>query len=187
MPPRTCPWLYPFIPIPRTYHITHQFPPNDETRTWHQIKTYGLWMYCGTNHSPTSVPTLACSIATSIICSMTRRSGVRTHATSDSSSKSFSASFMLLRLWDMYNFSIWTVWNNNKTHYNVIFALSSKSPRQNLPNKTPTWCNTVQVLFLQSLYMFRASSAHHREYLKLAQRPLVRVFSKIYNILTLTC
>ena len=26
-----------------------------------------------------------------------------------------------------------------------------------------------------SLYMFRASSAHHQEYLKLARRPLVRV------------
>ena len=26
-----------------------------------------------------------------------------------------------------------------------------------------------------SHYMFRASSAHHQEYLKLAQRPLVRV------------
>ena len=28
-----------------------------------------------------------------------------------------------------------------------------------------------------SLYMFRASSAHHQEYLKLVQRPLVRVLS----------
>ena len=29
----------------------------------------------------------------------------------------------------------------------------------------------------ESLYMFRASSAHHREYLKLVQRPLVHVLS----------
>ena len=29
----------------------------------------------------------------------------------------------------------------------------------------------------ESLYMFRASSAHHQEYLKLVQRPLVRVLS----------
>jgi hypothetical protein len=29
----------------------------------------------------------------------------------------------------------------------------------------------------ESLYMFRASSAHHQEYLKLARRPLVRVLS----------
>ena len=28
-----------------------------------------------------------------------------------------------------------------------------------------------------SLYMFRASSAHHQEYLKLVQRPLVHVLS----------
>ena len=56
-----------------------------------------------------------------------------------------------------------------------------------------------------SLYMFRASGAHHchrakaqlqlnkyyyyyhQEYLKLARRPLVHVFCKIYNILTFTC
>lgn len=82
-------------------------------------------------YSPTSVPTLACSMATNIACSMMRRSGVRTWATSDSNSKSVSASFMLLRLWSMYNFSICTVWNN-KTHYNVIFVLSSNSGRQNV-------------------------------------------------------
>ena len=29
----------------------------------------------------------------------------------------------------------------------------------------------------ESLYMFRASSAHHQEYLKLARRSLVRVLS----------
>ena len=29
----------------------------------------------------------------------------------------------------------------------------------------------------ESLYMFRASSAHHQEYLKLVQRPLVHVLS----------
>ena len=29
----------------------------------------------------------------------------------------------------------------------------------------------------ESLYMFRGSSAHHQEYLKLARRPLVRVLS----------
>jgi hypothetical protein len=29
----------------------------------------------------------------------------------------------------------------------------------------------------ESLYMFRASSAHHQEYLKLARRPLARVLS----------
>ena len=29
----------------------------------------------------------------------------------------------------------------------------------------------------ESLHMFRASSAHHQEYLKLVQRPLVRVLS----------
>ena len=29
----------------------------------------------------------------------------------------------------------------------------------------------------ESLYMFRASSAHHQEYLKLGRRPLVRVLS----------
>ena len=31
------------------------------------------------------------------------------------------------------------------------------------------------------------ASAHHQEYLKLVRRPLVHVFCKIYNILTLTC
>jgi hypothetical protein len=29
----------------------------------------------------------------------------------------------------------------------------------------------------ESFYMFRTSSAHHQEYLKLARRPLVRVLS----------
>ena len=29
----------------------------------------------------------------------------------------------------------------------------------------------------ESIYMFRASSAHHQEYLKLVQRPLVHVLS----------
>jgi len=33
----------------------------------------------------------------------------------------------------------------------------------------------------ESLYMFRASSAHHQEYLKLVQRPLVHVLSLLVS------
>ena len=123
-----------------------------------------LWQV---KYSPTSVPTLACSIATSIACSMTRRSGVRTCATSDSNSKSARASFMLLRLWDMYNFSICTVWNN-KTHYNVIFALSSNSgqqgpepcfgvSRQNIRKKMKRWMRN------QHLAMWRGPCSAQRQ------------------------
>ena len=45
-------------------------------------------------------------------------------------------------------------------------------------NETPTWCNTVQVLFLQShSTCFGRQAPNHQEYLKLVRRPLVRVLS----------
>ena len=54
-------------------------------------------------------------------------------------------------------------------------------------NKTPTWCNTVQVLFLQShSTCFGRQAPIIRSIKKLARRPLVQVFCEIYNILKLT-
>uniref|UniRef100_A0A2M4D2N0 Uncharacterized protein n=1 Tax=Anopheles darlingi TaxID=43151 RepID=A0A2M4D2N0_ANODA len=54
---------------------------------------------------PTSLPTLACSMATSSICSSTIRSGMRVGATSTSSSKLVSVLFISNRAFCMYRLS----------------------------------------------------------------------------------
>jgi len=54
-------------------------------------------------------------------------------------------------------------------------------------NKNQLDATMCRFYFCRVTLHVSGASAHHQEYLKLVQRPLVPVFCKIYNILTLTC
>ena len=72
--------------------------------------------------------------------------------------------------------------------YTCSLQLTNSRDVINRSNKTPTWCNTVQFLFLQShSTCFGCQAPIIRSIKKLAWQTLVQVFCKIYNILTLTC
>ena len=75
----------------------------------------------------------------------------------------------------------------SKLFHRQILLLCFRASQYRL-NKTPSWCYTVQVLFLQThSTWFGRQAPIIRSILKLARRSLVRVFCKIYNILTFTC
>ena len=59
--------------------------------------------------------------------------------------------------------------------------------RMDKSNKHQLDATLCRFYFCRVTLHVSGASAHHQEYLKLVQRPLVHVFCKIYNILTLTC
>ena len=65
----------------------------------------------------------------------------------------------------IFRTSINAVWIR-KTNYMSLFVffISLLMVAQNRSNKTPTWCNAVQVLFLQSHSTCSGASAHHQEF-----------------------
>ena len=69
--------------------------------------------------------------------------------------------------------------SGHKVRCQVMILQRNSLPKVSIySNETPTWCNTVQVLFLQShSTCFGRQATHHQGYLKLVQRPLVHVLS----------
>jgi len=60
--------------------------------------------------------------------------------------------------------------------WNMIFKMEKKNWINLRSNKTPTWCNKMQIFITADfLCLFWVSSAHHQEYKSLTQQPLVQV------------